>query len=228
MDTVAMVGPLRSGRSDRCLPRNRQAPEEEMNHARRSPPRPRRRPRRGARRPDDRRTRPTRSSAWPRPASAARTCGRTAASRSVDGPAPMGHEYVGIVEEVGDDVTHRQAGPVRRRLVLRLRQHLRDLPGRLPVLAASTRELMGTIGTQAEYAARPAGRRHPRRHPRACRPTTWSRACWPPPTCSAPAGSPPSPPRPGRARRSRWSVTAPSGCSACSRRSSSAPSGSSR
>ena len=34
---------------------------------------------------------------------------------------------------------HHQARPVRRRLVLRLRQHLRDLPGRLPELAASTR-----------------------------------------------------------------------------------------
>ena len=55
------------------------------------------------------------------------------------GPAaPMGHEYVGIVEAVGADVTTIQPGPVRDRLVLRLRQHLRDLPGRLPELAAST------------------------------------------------------------------------------------------
>ena len=52
----------------------------------------------------------------------------------VDGPSPMGHEYAGIVEEVGEPGHHDQAGPVRGRLVLRLRQHLRDLPGRLPDL----------------------------------------------------------------------------------------------
>ena len=33
---------------------------------------------------------------------------------------------------------HDQTRPVRDRVVLRLRQHLRDLPGRLPELAAST------------------------------------------------------------------------------------------
>ena len=41
-------------------------------------------------------------------------------------PMPMGHEYVGIVEEVGSDVRTVKP-PVRGRLVLRLRQHLRDL-----------------------------------------------------------------------------------------------------
>ena len=41
-------------------------------------------------------------------------------------------------------------------------------------------------------------------------------ACSPPPTCWAPAGSPPSPPRPARARPSRSSVTARSACWACS------------
>ena len=53
---------------------------------------------------------------------------------ALDGPPPMGHEYAGIVEEVGVGGHHGQAGPVRRRVVLRLRQHLRDLPGRLPAL----------------------------------------------------------------------------------------------
>ena len=53
-------------------------------------------------------------------------------------PIPMGHEYVG--DRRGDRRRGHddQAGPVRGRLVLRLRQHLRDLPGRLPELAAST------------------------------------------------------------------------------------------
>ena len=43
---------------------------------------------------------------------------------ALDGPRPMGHEYAGIVEEVGSAVSTCAAGPVRRRVVLRLRQHL--------------------------------------------------------------------------------------------------------
>ena len=148
------------------------------------------------------------------PASAARTCGPTAASKPINPPTPMGHEYVGIVEEVGDEVTHHQAGPVRRRLVLRLRQHLRDLPGRLPVL------LRPPAARWVPSAPRPSGcaSRWPtaRWSPRpGCPPTTWSRACWRPPTCSAPAGSAPSPPRPDRARPSPSSATVRSACSAC-------------
>jgi threonine dehydrogenase-like Zn-dependent dehydrogenase len=34
---------------------------------------------------------------------------------AVDGPAPMGHEYVGIVEEVGGEVTTVRPGQDRRR-----------------------------------------------------------------------------------------------------------------
>ncbi len=48
---------------------------------------------------------------------------------TVDGPAPMGHEFVGIVEEVGTDVRE-----VRRRLVLHIRARTR-LPS-----AASTKQ----------------------------------------------------------------------------------------
>ena len=72
----------------------------------------------------------------------------------VDGPAPMGHEYVGIVEEVGADGHDDPARPVRHRFVLRLRQHLRDLPGRLPDRCVHRRAL-GAIGTQAEWARIP-------------------------------------------------------------------------
>ena len=57
-------------------------------------------------------------------ASADRTCGRTAASNRLMSPTPMGHEYCGFVEEVGREVKNRQAGPVRRRLVCHLGQHL--------------------------------------------------------------------------------------------------------
>ena len=46
---------------------------------------------------------------------------------------PMGHEYVGVVEEIGSDGRDDEAGRFRRRLVRHLRQHLRDLPGRVPV-----------------------------------------------------------------------------------------------
>ena len=53
---------------------------------------------------------PTPSSAPSPPASAARTCGATAASQQVRRPTPIGHEYVGIVEEVGDAVTSVKAG----------------------------------------------------------------------------------------------------------------------
>ena len=45
---------------------------------------------------------------------------------------------------------HDQAGPVRRRVVLRLRQHLRDLPGRLPDLLRPPRGLGPTGAAQAE------------------------------------------------------------------------------
>ena len=68
----------------------------------------------------------------------------------VGGPIPMGHEYVGIVEEVGVRGHHDQARPVRRRVVLRLRQHLRDLPGRLPVLVRPSRDPRHRGGAQAQ------------------------------------------------------------------------------
>ena len=46
-------------------------------------------------------------------------------------PASVGHEYAGIVQEVGAEVRDDRAGPVRRRFVLGLGQRLRDLPSRL-------------------------------------------------------------------------------------------------
>ena len=116
-------------------------------------------------------SRPTRSSACPRPASAGRTCGPTAASTTSTARAPMGHEYVGIVEEVGAEVTTITAGPVRGRVVLRLRQHLRDLPGRLPDRLRPPRA-DGPDRHPGRVRPHPARRRHPRRHPRGARPPT--------------------------------------------------------
>ena len=115
----------------------------------------------------------------------------------LDGPRPMGHEYCGIVEEVGSAVTTMQAGPVRGRVVLRLRQHLRDLPGRLPAVLPAPG---GVRPVRCRPGASGCGCRWPTAPwspPRRCPPTIWSRTSWPPPTCSAPAGSPPSPPKPG-------------------------------
>jgi threonine dehydrogenase-like Zn-dependent dehydrogenase len=52
----------------------------------------------------------------------------------------MGHEYCGIVEEVGSAVSEvGQAGAVRRRLVRHVRQHLPQLPVRLPVVVRAPR-----------------------------------------------------------------------------------------
>jgi hypothetical protein len=79
-------------------------------------------------------SRPTRSSGYRPRVSAAPTCGPTGASRPLRGPAPMGHEYVGIVEELRQRRPHDRARSVRGRLVLGLGQYVRDLPGRLPEL----------------------------------------------------------------------------------------------
>ena len=108
-----------------------------------------------------------------RPASAAPTSGPTAASRRVDAPMPMGHEYVGVVEEVGADVADDQGRRLRRRLVLRLRQHLRDLPGGVPERTASTRSRSWRRSApRPSWCAIPLRRRDPRRHTAAARPAT--------------------------------------------------------
>ena len=54
-------------------------------------------------------------------------------------PTPMGHEYCGIVEEVGSAVTTREDGAVRHRLVLRVRQHVPALPATATRRRVSTR-----------------------------------------------------------------------------------------
>ena len=77
---------------------------------------------------------------------------------------PMGHEYVGIVTEIGDDVrdiTHRR---FRRRIVLRLRQHLRDLPGRLSITLRARHRAGRHPGGVRPH---PVRRRNPRRDTRA-------------------------------------------------------------
>src|SRR3954449_10186409 len=72
----------------------------------------------------------------------------------VDGPSPMGHEYVGIVEEIGSDVTTVKPG----QFVI---GSFFASDNTCPICQAGYQsrcvhaELMGTIGTQAEHARIP-------------------------------------------------------------------------
>ena len=144
----------------------------------------------------------------------------------VDGPAPMGHEYCGIVEEVGRDVRTIKPGQF-------VVGSFFISDNTCPICRAGYqspcvhREPVGPIGTQAEsYVSRwPTAPWSPRQDS-GRRPD--SRACSRPPTCSAPAGSEPWPPRPDLAKPSRSSVTAPWACSPSSPASNSALSGSSQ
>ena len=67
----------------------------------------------------------------------------------------MGHEYVGVVEEIGAEVRTVKVGDFVVGSFLGLRQHLRDLPGRLPGPLRAPASSMGTIGTQSELARIP-------------------------------------------------------------------------
>jgi threonine dehydrogenase-like Zn-dependent dehydrogenase len=73
---------------------------------------------------------------------------------AVDGPAPMGHEYVGIVEEVGTDVTTLKPGQFVVGSFF-----ASDNTCEICQAGYQSRcvhaELMGAIGTQAEYARIP-------------------------------------------------------------------------
>jgi threonine dehydrogenase-like Zn-dependent dehydrogenase len=73
---------------------------------------------------------------------------------TVDGPAPMGHEYVGIVEEVGRDVATLMTGQFVVGSFF-----ASDNTCEICQAGHQSRcvhaELMGTIGTQAEYARIP-------------------------------------------------------------------------
>ena len=89
-------------------------------------------------------------------------------------PHRIGHEFVGVVEEVGDEVRHDQARRLRDRAVLRLRRHLRELPQRRQHLLPE-RRLVGRATTagrrlrrrrSGRARARAARRRHPRRRAR--------------------------------------------------------------
>ena len=147
---------------------------------------------------------------------------------ALDGPRPMGHEYAGIVEEVGSAVTTIRPGQFVVGSFFASDNTCEICrSGYQP--SCPHREAFGPTGAaQAERMRVPLADGTLVATPEVPDATIWCRTSWPPPTCSAPAGSPPSRPRPARARPSPWSATARSGCSGCWPPSSSAPSGSSR
>ena len=75
---------------------------------------------------------------------------------AVTQPTPMGHEYCGIVEEVGSAVTIDQARAIRHRFVFRLRQYLSPLPGRLSVVLPIARSLSGAQAPLVRVPSRTA------------------------------------------------------------------------
>ena len=116
-------------------------------------------------------------------------------------PQPMGHEYVGIVEEVGSEVRTLRPGQfVVGSFVIS--------DNTCPICQAGYQSrcvnyefVSQTIGTQAERARIPLAD-----GTLVATPDLPSEdlipACWRPPMCSAPAGSARSPPRPLPARPS--------------------------
>src|SRR5690242_2053891 len=111
----------------------------------------------------------------------------------VDGPTPMGHEYAGVVTEIGSDVRTVQVGDFvvgsffasdNTCEICRAGYQSRCVHA----------ELMGAIGTQAEYARVPLADGTLVATPTS-RHRTWCRASSPPRTCWAPAGSAQSLPR---------------------------------
>src|SRR4051812_42445333 len=73
---------------------------------------------------------------------------------SVDGPAPMGHEYVGIVEEVGADVLNVKPGEFVIGSFF-ASDNTCEICRAGYQSSCIHRELVGAIGTQAEYARFP-------------------------------------------------------------------------
>src|SRR3954470_12453500 len=73
---------------------------------------------------------------------------------AVDGPAPMGHEYVGIVEDVGRDVTTIEPGQFVIGSFF-ASDNTCEICRAGYQSSCIHRELVGTIGTQAELARIP-------------------------------------------------------------------------
>jgi threonine dehydrogenase-like Zn-dependent dehydrogenase len=127
-------------------------------------------------------------------------------------PTPIGHEYVGIVEAVGYEVSTVQPGqfvvggfltsdntcPVCRAGAHANCQHVTGYDG-------CQAELIRVQNADGTLLATP-GQPDP----------TWSPACWPCPTSCVPAGTPPCAPTSALAAPSSWSATGRSGSPVCS------------
>ena len=131
---------------------------------------------------------------------------------AVDEPSPMGHEYVGIVEEVGGEVRSIKPGQFvvgsfwasdNTCEICRAGYQSRCVHA----------ELMGTIGTQAELARVPLADGTLVATPDIPSDELSSRACSQPPTSSARAGSASTRPTSSEERLSPSSGTGRSGCS---------------
>src|SRR4051812_27959784 len=79
-------------------------------------------------------------------------------------PMPMGHEYAGIVEEVGDAVTTVEPGQFVVGSFWATDRHVPGLPVRLPERLRQP-GAHGRAGRPGRAVARPVGRRHADRHP---------------------------------------------------------------
>lgn len=144
---------------------------------------------------------------------------------SVDGPVPMGHEYVGVVEEVGDQVRTVKPGQFVVGSFVASDGTCEICRSGYPSSCVH-RVFMSQIGTQSERARIPWADGTLVATP--VSPTsTWSPACWRLRTSSAPAGSARWPPRPAPAGRSPSWATARSDCWRCWPPGGWAPSGSS-
>ncbi len=121
----------------------------------------------------------------------------------------MGHEYCGVVEQVGSDVQTLKPGDFVVGSFVISDNTCEICQAGYQSKCVHAQFVHGTIGTQAERARPHAdGTLVKTRNT----PTTAGcPRCWPPPTCSAPAGLQPSPPTPAPAKRSPSSATEPSG-----------------
>ena len=79
---------------------------------------------------------------------------------------PMGHEYVGVVEEVGSAVETVKPGDFVIGVIRHLRRHLRHLPCRVPITVRAHRVRPRHHRHPVRTSPHPVRRRHPGRHPR--------------------------------------------------------------
>ena len=143
----------------------------------------------------------------------------------MNGPTPMGHEYVGIVEEVGDDVSSIKPGQFVVGSFFASDNTCEICQAGYQTHCIQ-RQPGAATGAQSEFVRIPLadgalvatpGQPDPELH-----------HCWPPQTCWESDGSLRWPPRLDPERRSPWLGTAPWACWRCWRPSSWAPSGLSR